>query len=47
MERFALIITGWKPLTIFEKNLYMNMYIVSIYINIELLSNVNKRNTLI
>ena len=47
MERFALIITGGKPLTIFEKNLYMNMYIVSIYSNIELLSNVNKRNTLI
>ena len=46
MERFALIITDWKPLTIFEKNLYINVYIVSIYINVELLSNVNKRNTL-
>ena len=40
-----LLINGWKSLTIVKKNLYMNVYIVSIHINVELLSNVDKINT--
>ena len=43
MESFVLIINGWKPLNIAKKNLYINVYIVSIYIFI--LSNVDKINT--
>ena len=46
MERFLLVINGWKPLIIVKKNLHINVYIVFIYINVELLSNVDKRNTL-
>ena len=46
MERFVLVINGWKPLIIVKKNLHINVYIVFIYINVELLSNVDKRNTL-
>ena len=45
MESFVLIINGWEPLNIAKKNLYINVYIVSIYINVELLSNVAKINT--
>ena len=45
MESFVLIINGWEPLNIAKKNLYINVYIVSIYINVELLSNVDKINT--
>ena len=45
MESFELIINGWEPLNIAKKNLYINVYIVSIYINVELLSNVDKINT--
>ena len=46
MERFVLVINGWKPLAIVKKIIYTNVYIVFIYINVELLSNVDKRNIL-
>ena len=46
MKSFVLILNGSKPLTIVKKNLYVNVVIVSIYINVEPLSNVDKINTL-
>ena len=46
IERFVVIIDGWKPLNIVKKNFYINVYIVSIYINVELLSK-DTINTLI
>ena len=46
MERFVVIINGWKPLNIVKKNLCINVYIVTIYINVELLFNVDKINAL-
>ena len=45
MERFALEVNGWRRLIIVKKS-PINVYIVFVYINIELLFNVNKRNTL-
>ena len=44
MESSVLIINSWQPLNI-VKNLYINVYIVSIFVNVELLSNVDKINT--
>ena len=46
MKHFVLVINGWRLLIIVKKNLHINVYIVFIYMNVELLSNVDKRNTL-
>ena len=44
MERFVLIINDWKPLSFVKKYLYINVYVAPIYINVELLSNIDKTN---
>ena len=45
MEGFVLKINSWKPIAI-AKNLYTYFYIVSIYISVELLSDIDKKNNL-
>ena len=37
MERSVLIINDWNPLTIVKKNLYINVDIVSIYMNVDVM----------
>ena len=46
MEGFVLKINSWKPVAIVKKSLHIRVYIVSIYISVELLSDIDKKNNL-